>query len=1203
MSAENMAELQPVPPENAGSGVGASGDSTAAALAQLAVPASGGPAAAFPGFDGDMMARFEALSRAFKGEVQVLLGQEQETAREDLGRLRENNGILQDELASMRREVGAAGSALHRWVAEHQGEHLTRIFGGEDGVAAAAATELTAGGELRAALAAFLEVNAAAVRPEIDRAGREMRAIQTTIEAKDADIAKLKLELAEAQVLKTQEERELIEFQALREKDSEVQNCKIELQQLQAQLEELRTENRQLNAKGSQHEAVVREKSEKIIGLVRQLEQQGEQLRLLSDENNTLRLELGRDVDYLKVVAAPTDPLSYACAAGKLPEDMQAEERRLEEDLWTQATKFPGLAATGGNCRQWCEMQISRLSGLHRSFLHRLHDYRASFPDSAPVEFVTRTQELGGEWTQQEDHMRDADAEFQEAERNHTKKWEEHRLQLTSERDTKVKQLLEQAEHSQSKAEKQLLLHQAKLFGQRIDAQIERAWAEQRKERDLRWNEHQQKKQETRQKLKDESLSLQRKAEDVVSASGRFQDMLSARLAGVEDAWLRNSDKESAAISIGTLKSGDLQACLRLSKEPPELPPKGSQHTGVSLVVDQLEEVLKTRIGGRAQLRRDLEEQSLQQLRCTVDKFVQKEAAQQKSARPGEDDVQPPEYAQGPVIVATLQTRQHRHVADTLRRHFYDFLLVLRIVNLAATWLMPESAAKASKHRDMPPIPAELGLKASREATAAPKEAAESGNNTEPQAQAADVAPDDEAVEGSFLYNSLCQRLLERALNVLSSAHRGELLDLKRAYTSEQRIALQNFCQLEKEVVSQAAQRDLQEYRQQIATRLLADCEYHVCEERKQLAGQVDSEVSNHVAVYKRKITEEEISIVKDRRKWLTDRLVVLQASGAVGPSDRALLQRLREELRACESRIEKFAAEEPGAVAEPQPRPPPARPASAGRRSPARRAPSPRAPSATSNSGTAARSLPPPAEPPAKSFNPSPPKGLPSPRPQEALSQTRNLDAEHQELLREQQKLVQQQLLQHMQQPEATGQAPQAAAPAPAAATSVSSPRQQLAPLSPSQLPLPTFGRMVHSPEFGLRPNRPLYEWPFDTPSAAASPNAGASSRETRSASCPSSARSHSPKAVAPMSPRLRPLDCLLPGGGMQQPGAMPVRSHASELKPQLPSDELLGALSMGDALSAGLSLSAPPPSDPCMKPMARRNVPPLLPPVRTPR
>merc|ERR1719174_153366 len=57
--------------------------------------------------------------------------------------------------------------------------------------------------------------------------------------------------------------------------------------------------------------------------------------------------------------------------------------------------------------------------------------------------------------------------------------------------------------------------------------------------------------------------------------------------------------------------------------------------------------------------------------------------------------------------------------------------------------------------------------------------------------------------------------------------------------------------------------------------------------------------------VYQRQIAEEERTALRDRRKWLTERLVVLQSQGAGCPGDRAVIQHLRSELRACELRFE----------------------------------------------------------------------------------------------------------------------------------------------------------------------------------------------------------------------------------------------------------------------------------------------------------
>merc|ERR1740123_1338062 len=221
--------------------------------------------------DTAMLTHFEELSRAFKAEVEVLVGQEKQTAREDIGRVMERGEALQVELTELRGDVGTAIGAIRRFVSEHQGERsLERIFG-EDGGSVLPT--------LPAIINNFLEVNGEAVRPEVDQAQCEIQELKARAEAREEELARLRAELAEARALKTQEERELAEFQALREKESQVQNCRIEVQQLESQLEEIRAENKQLDTRSSQHDAVLREKSDKIIQLVRQLEEHYERAR------------------------------------------------------------------------------------------------------------------------------------------------------------------------------------------------------------------------------------------------------------------------------------------------------------------------------------------------------------------------------------------------------------------------------------------------------------------------------------------------------------------------------------------------------------------------------------------------------------------------------------------------------------------------------------------------------------------------------------------------------------------------------------------------------------------------------------------------------------------------------------------------------------------------------------------------------------
>lgn len=663
----------------------------------------------------------------------------------------------------------------------------------------------------------------------------------------------------------------------------------------------------------------------------------------------------------------------------------------------------------------------------------------------------------------------------------------------------------------------------------------------------MRWAEHQQKKQEARQRFKDESLQIQQRTEDAASLSTRFQDMAVSKLASVEDTWLRNVEKDSA-ITVGALRGSDLETALRnLSAEADgasHLPAKGSQHAGLGAVAGRFEELLKSRVASRKRLRAELEDQSLRELRSCVERFIQREAAHQKIPRGAEEIEALPDHSQANVIVSLLRMRQHRQLSDTLKRQYYDFLLILRMSSIATTWLMPAGAAAAHgasrKAHDLPPLPAELRS---------------TGSRVIAEDDPVEDVPDDVAVEGSFLYGSICQRLLERILSLLNTLHRDELLDAKRAYTKEQRLAVQHLCQLEPDFVDGVTRQDLSEFKLQMSTRLLSDCEFQLCEERKHLIEQVESEVAKHLAQHQNEVDAQELAVVKERRKWLTDRLVVLQANGAVGAGDRAVIHRLREELRACEKKMETY---EIRIVVAPAPEP----------STQARVSPGIRRPSSA---------------------------GRGSPRTRSTDTETRQISQMH---------VV---ALQHVAQPSATGQEPPSLCPTPMSAHALQgggeeqllsaksaaprskearakSPRPPMAPSSP-RLPLPQFGgREVHSPEFGgarnassAAPAPPAHELPFEVSDAA--PLASSRSLSPRQRARSLTQKSEQPEARSlslprvPTAQRMRPLDALLPA------------RHT----PRHPEPDPAGRRE--DSLD--------------FKPKAARSsrVPPLLPPVHTPR
>ncbi|CAE7194747.1 unnamed protein product, partial [Symbiodinium pilosum] len=175
--------------------------------------------------------------------------------------------------------------------------------------------------------------------------------------------------------------------------------------------------------------------------------------------------------------------------------------------------------------------------------------------------------------------------------------------------------------------------------------------------------------------------------------------------------------------------------------------------------------------------------------------------------------------------------------------------------------------------------------------------------------EAKETEVDDAAFENNFLYRTLCQSLLERALKLLSEMQRDELLSLKRAYAAEQRIALQHLCQLETDLVEKVVQQDLQEFEVQLASRLLSESERQITEEHQRQASRVNEDVAKQLEQYRRQVAEEDQATVRDRHKWVMSRIVFLQANGTVNPNDRALLSRLRAELHACDSKIDAFNA------------------------------------------------------------------------------------------------------------------------------------------------------------------------------------------------------------------------------------------------------------------------------------------------------
>merc|ERR1719487_2508894 len=211
-----------------------------------------------------MMSQFEMMTQQFKAEVEALAKNEKSAAEESAKRLEGKIRELEEELEAQREDALEMAKLLRRFVGERQSAYLGRIFASDD-----PPEEPQLGvSELRAVLEAFIEVNEQDQSPELEEAVRENRKLKATLDNKEAELQETMEQLDTARILKTQEEKDLIEFQSLRACQSELQDAQLELSQVKAQLQEM-TEKEKINAtKVLQTESMLHEKSKKIVELV-----------------------------------------------------------------------------------------------------------------------------------------------------------------------------------------------------------------------------------------------------------------------------------------------------------------------------------------------------------------------------------------------------------------------------------------------------------------------------------------------------------------------------------------------------------------------------------------------------------------------------------------------------------------------------------------------------------------------------------------------------------------------------------------------------------------------------------------------------------------------------------------------------------------------------------------------------------------------
>jgi len=172
---------------------------------------------ALVGTGDDMMARFEALSQLFRSEVEGLVGQEQAASKQTSEQLQRR--IAELEEASMNDMVLATRIAarLRAFMGIHQRSCLKHVFGiAEPPVE----PEIHSMNELDHVIEAFISISEQEQHPELLEARGKICNLEECLASREEKMNVLQEELAGARVLKSQEERDLCEFNKLREKES-----------------------------------------------------------------------------------------------------------------------------------------------------------------------------------------------------------------------------------------------------------------------------------------------------------------------------------------------------------------------------------------------------------------------------------------------------------------------------------------------------------------------------------------------------------------------------------------------------------------------------------------------------------------------------------------------------------------------------------------------------------------------------------------------------------------------------------------------------------------------------------------------------------------------------------------------------------------------------------------------------------------------
>jgi len=590
------------------------------------------------------------------------------------------------------------------------------------------------------------------------------------------EFSKEKAALSEARATKTKEEVQCEAFKHVRLKDAEIQELKRRVAEEEWDVEKAQKANAESESFLAQKEAEVVKTKNEVVQLKYELEEQVGELKFLAEENQQLRLEFDED----------------ACFR-PWKEETRAEVEILRSELEEVLAKLPHTRPID-SLLPWIHLARDSIARRHATDAFRFQQQRKAYVSSTWISPVD-----GGIQSDGSEMKRREELYFNE-ESNLQRSFEIEKENIVKERDEKVAQLLAAVEKKfTGNAQKQTLLKQAKLFAQRLDAKITR-----RAEEFLKRKRH---FYEVFLKDKRGLAKSHRDETTFTDMLDRFEEGAKTRLQSLEEEYFRTIDRETQ-VSPSVLKYAtpyDFTCHLDVKKDPVSL----------SWIEDACVKMLDQRVQLRSKLKKEMENNSLLQLRATHEDFRVKECKRQSKG-----------VFVGSRIVSLLHFRQQRVSRDLCKRQFFDYLLLLRFCQVAAQDLL-----FLDKIPDYP-------------------------------------APGCESDETG---NALV-KLIHIARRVCMELHKAEFRAILREGIKEVRTAVQSLCQNEPDLVDEIMSEELNLMSLNLRYNLLAERTDEIREMQKLQEEEVEEEVDRRLGCFVRDILSEERETLEARKTFLEDK-------------------------------------------------------------------------------------------------------------------------------------------------------------------------------------------------------------------------------------------------------------------------------------------------------------------------------------------